>query len=170
MSVLQFVNHDQSIIVSSLSMPLRLLSEVESLLHHVSRPMKLARNDPFASLGRHETTAARQRWNAARPLCQVRPPHIDTLACGSIGGGLVSIDSGCAGRDLYEARKPPHQPGGNPARWPPFHVVAAEYANNWYRPSVESRRHVPQGDTGVRLIQVRITSGPRLAERMTCVR
>ena len=103
--VLQTVNHARSIIVSSLSMPLRLLSEVENLLHHVGRPMKLARNDPFAAAAGHETTAARQPRNAAQPLRRLRPPHLDTghLACGSIGGFLVSIGSGCAHRDRYKA-------------------------------------------------------------------
>jgi hypothetical protein len=65
--------------------------------------MKLARNDRFACPGGHEMTATRQRRNTAQPLPHVRPPHLDTLARGSIGGFLVSINSGCARRDLYEA-------------------------------------------------------------------
>jgi len=174
-------------------MPLRLLSEVENLLHHVSRPMKLPRNDPFVSSGRQghriwrdlhlsslagrgrashrvqpepatgrtrwvgpmtgsagegegawphafgpwprpltptlapqagrgrrgavpdafalpgrrETTAKRQPPNVAQPFRRLRPPYLDTgqVARGAIAGFLVSINSGCAHLDRYEASR-----------------------------------------------------------------
>ena len=107
--MLQTINHDGSIIVSSLSMPLRVLGEVEKLLQHTCRPMKLARIDPFACAAKHETTAARQPRNTAQPIRRLRPHHLGPGAYPGIwpaaqsGGFHVSINCGYAHRDRYEA-------------------------------------------------------------------
>src|SRR6266446_5930056 len=134
---LQIVNHDKSIIVSSLSMPLRLLGEARSLLHHVSRPMKLARIDPFASFAKHEATAARQPRNTAQPVRRLGPPHLDTPAAPSEGFSCASIP---VARTAIATRPQ----ATSSARWrscslPAICCAAAEHANNWYHPSAESR-------------------------------
>src|SRR6266849_6267386 len=71
-------------------MPLRLLGEVGSLLHHLSRPMKLARIDPSACVAKHEATAARQPRNTAQPVRRLGPPHL-TPAAPSEGFSCASI-------------------------------------------------------------------------------
>jgi hypothetical protein len=153
---LQIVNHDKSIIVSSLSMPLRLLGEVGSLLHHVSRPMKLVRIDPFACVAKHETTAARRPRNRAQPVRQSGPPHLDTRPPRPHRRDAhVHQFRLCAPRSP-QGPKPRHQPGWRSCSLPAICCVAAEHANNWYHPSAESRRDVPQGYSGVRSIQVTI--------------
>ncbi len=134
-----------------LSMPLRLFGEVENLLNHVSRPMSLARNDPFACAARSETTTARQPRNAARPVRHARPPRADTqhAARGAIAGFLAAIKFGRACRDRYEAASHVITPVAillAASRMLPYHrvrpdcavVLAAGHANNWYHTSAES--------------------------------
>src|SRR5215470_17891893 len=70
----EIVNHDGSIIVSSFKHALKTYRRGWSLLHHVSRPMKLVRTDPFACVAKHETTAARQPRNGAQPVRRLGPP------------------------------------------------------------------------------------------------
>ncbi len=113
--------------------------------------MSLARNDPFASAVRPETTTARRQRNVAQPIRPARPLRPDTrhAARGAIAGFLAAIKFGRAGRDRYKAASHVITPVAillAASRLLPYHserpdcpeVLAAGHANNWYHTSAES--------------------------------
>ena len=112
----EIVNHDGPIIVSSFKHALKTYRRGWSLLHHVSRPMKLVRTDPFACVAKHETMATRQPRNGAQPVRCLGPPHLDTGHPWPHRRD-AHVDQFRLGAPRSLRRpKPRHQPGDDPAR------------------------------------------------------
>ena len=118
--------------------------------------MKLARIDPFACVAKHETTAARQPPNTPQPVRRLGPPDLDTGHPRPDGrDSRVRQFRLCAPRSL-QGRKPRHQPGGHPARYPPSAVLEHSTRITGIIHQLSRARDVPQGYSGVRSIQVKI--------------
>jgi hypothetical protein len=143
-------------LLAHLSMPLRLLGEVRSLLQHVSRPMKLACIDPVAVVAKHETVAARQPRNRVQPVRRLQPPHLDTGHPRRHETDSHVRQFRLRAPSSLQGSKPRHRPGGDPARCPPSAVLEHSTRITGIIHQLSRAGDVPQGYSGVRSIQVTI--------------